>query len=118
MGTLKLDRTAFLKKVYDFEKNPQEWKFEGERPAIVDFFATWCGPCKALGPVLEELAAEYAGRLDIYKVDVDAEAELAGAFRIRSIPTLLYIPAKGKPFINAGAPSKGQLKRIIEEQLL
>ena len=108
----------FLQKVYNYEANPQTWKYEGEGPAIVDFFATWCGPCKALGPVLDELAAEYGDKLTIYKVDVDQERELAGAFGIRSVPTLLFIPANGEPSMSPGAPSKAQLKQIIDEHLL
>ena len=103
-GTIHLTKAEFLQKV---------WK-----PAIVDFFATWCGPCKALGPVLEELAQEYGDRIVIYKVDVDQERELAGAFGIRSVPTLLYIPADGEPSMSPGAPSKAQLKQIIDEHLL
>ncbi len=118
MGTIKLDKKGFLEKVYDFEKNPHTWKFEGSRPAIVDFFATWCGPCKALGPVLEELAGQYADRLDIYKVDVDEERELSGVFGIRSVPTLLFIPAAGEPSMSSGAPSRMQLRQIIEKHLL
>ncbi len=118
MSAIKLDNKAFREKVYDYEKNQNEWKFEGDKPAIVDFFATWCGPCNAMAPVLEELSDEYAGKLDIYKVDVDNEPELSALFRIRSIPTLLFIPADGTPSINVGALPKAQLKRIIEEKLL
>lgn len=118
MGTVHLTKAEFLQKVYNYEANPQTWKYEGDRPAIVDFYATWCGPCKALGPVLEELAAEYGDRLVIYKVDVDQERDLAAAFGIRSVPTLLFIPADGEPSMSAGAPGKADLKRYIEESLL
>lgn len=118
MNTIKIDKAQFLEKIYNYEKNPQTWKYKGDKPAIVDFFATWCGPCKALGPVLEELAEEYEGKIYIYKVDVDQEPELSGAFGIRSVPTLLFIPANGEPSMSPGAPSKAQLKQIIEGHLL
>ena len=119
MGKVQhITKAEFLQKVYNYEANPQTWKYEGEGPAIVDFFATWCGPCKALSPVLDELAAEYGDKLTIYKVDVDQERELAGAFGIRSVPTLLFIPADGEPSMSPGAPSKAQLKQIIDEHLL
>lgn len=118
MGTVHIGKSEFLKKVFDYEKNPGTWKFEGDKPAIVDFYATWCGPCKALGPVLEDMAEEYGGRIDIYKVDVDKESELSSVFGIRSVPTLLFIPAEGQPSISSGAPSEAQLRKIIEEQLL
>ena len=117
-GTIHLTKAEFLQKVWNYEANSQAWKYEGTKPAIVDFFATWCGPCKALSPVLEELAKEYGDRLVIYKVDVDQERELAGAFGIRSVPTLLFIPADGEPSMSPGAPSKAQLKQIIDEHLL
>ena len=107
-----------MKKVYNYEANPKEWKFEGSRPAIVDFYATWCGPCKALHPVLEELSKEYSGKVDIYQIDVDKEKELAAAFGIRSIPTLLMIPMKEEPRISQGALPKDQLKKAIDEFLL
>ena len=119
MGTVQhITKAEFLQKVWNYEAGSQAWKYEGTKPAIVDFFATWCGPCKALGPVLEELAKEYGDRLVIYKVDVDQERELAGAFGIRSVPTLLFIPADGEPSMSPGAPSKAQLKQIIDEHLL
>ena len=118
MEATQLNKDQFLKKVYNYEANPKEWKFEGDKPCIVDFFATWCGPCKALAPVLEELAGEYAGKVDFYKVDVDQAEDLAGAFGIRSIPTLLFIPLKGQPQITQGALPKQQLKEIIEKELL
>lgn len=117
-GTIHLTKAEFLQKVYNFEKNPSEWKFEGSRPAIVDFYATWCGPCKMVAPILEELANEYSGKLDIYKIDTDKEQELAGAFGITSIPTILFIPQDGKPQIVKGAMPKGELKKIIDEFLL
>ena len=111
MEVVSLNKAEFLKKVYDFEANPNDWKFEGKRPAIVDFYATWCGPCKALHPVLEELSKEYSGKVDIYQIDVDQEKELAAAFGIRSIPTLLLIPMKEEPRITQGALPKDQLKK-------
>ena len=115
---VSLNKADFLKKVYNYEANPKEWKFEGSRPAIVDFYATWCGPCKALHPVLEELSKEYSGKVDIYQIDVDKEKELAAAFGIRSIPTLLMIPMKEEPRISQGALPKDQLKKAIDEFLL
>ena len=118
MNTIHLTKAEFLSKVYDYEANPKQWKFQGDKPAIVDFYATWCGPCKALGPVLEDIAQEYAGKVDIYKVDVDQEQELTQAFGIRSVPTLLFIPVSGEPSMAPGAPSRAQLKEIIDTQLL
>ena len=118
MTVVHLTKAEFLNKVYNFEKNPNAWKFEGNKPAIVDFFATWCGPCKALSPIMEELAQEYNGKVDIYKIDVDQEEELAAAFGVRSIPTLLFIPMQGKPTITQGAMPKAELKRMIDEHLL
>ena len=118
MEVVSLNKADFLKKVYNYEANPKEWKFEGSRPAIVDFYATWCGPCKALHPVLEELSKEYSGKVDIYQIDVDKEKELAAAFGIRSIPTLLMIPMKEEPRISQGALPKDQLKKAIDEFLL
>lgn len=116
--TRELTKTEFLSKVVNYESNPSEWKYLGERPSLVDFYASWCGPCRMVAPVLEELAEEYAGRLDIYKVDTEAEPELAAAFGIRSIPSLLFCPLSGRPQMVQGAMSKPDLKRMIEEVLL
>ena len=113
----KPTKADFLKKIYDFEKNPDEWKYLGSQPAIVDFYADWCGPCRQLSPVLDELAKEYSGKLTIYKVNVDNERGLATFFGIRSIPTLLFIPMKGKPQRSLGALSKTELKGIIKDVL-
>ena len=115
---IHLTKAEFLEKVYNFEKNPDEWKYEGDKPAIVDFYATWCGPCKALAPVLEELAKEYAGKVYIYIIDVDKEEEFAGAFGIRSIPTFLWIRQSGKPTVTQGALPIPELKKIIDDTLL
>lgn len=112
-----ITKADFLKKVYDFEKNPDEWKYLGSQPAIVDFYADWCGPCRQLSPVLDELAKEYSGKLTIYKVNVDNERGLASFFGIRSIPTLLFIPMKEKPQRSLGALSKTELKGIIKDVL-
>lgn len=112
-----ITKADFLKKVYDFEKNPDEWKYLGSQPAIVDFYADWCGPCRQLSPVLDELAKEYSGELTIYKVNVDNERGLATFFGIRSIPTLLFIPMKGKPQRSLGALSKTELQGIIKDVL-
>ena len=112
-----ITKADFLKKVYDFEKNPDEWRYLGSQPAIVDFYADWCGPCRQLSPVLDEQAKEYSGKLTIYKVNVDNERGLATFFGIRSIPTLLFIPMKGKPQRSLGALSKTELKGIIKDVL-
>ena len=112
-----ITKADFLKKVYDFEKNPDEWKYLGSQPAIVDFYADWCGPCRQLSPVLDELAKEYSGKLTIYKVNVDNERGLATFFGIRSIPTLLFIPMKGKPQRSLGALSKTELNGLIKDVL-
>lgn len=114
MTTINLTKGGFLRKIANYMVHPNEWKFLGDRPALIDFYAPWCGPCKSLAPVLDELAKEYAGRVDIYKVNVDDEPELASLFRIRSVPTLVFAPLKGDPHISAGAPTKGQLKKALD----
>lgn len=113
-----LTKDEFLQKVYNYEKNPNEWKYEGDKPAIVDFYATWCGPCKMLAPILEELAKEYDGQIVVYKIDTEKEPELSAAFGIRSIPTLLFIPKSGDPQVAQGAMPKASLKKAIDEFLL
>ena len=108
-----LNKADFLTKVYNYEKNQSEWVYEGTKPCIVDFYADWCGPCKKVSPILKELAGEYKNEIIIYKINVDNEKELAAAFGIQSIPTLLFIPAKGKPQIAQGALSKEQFVEQI-----
>ena len=111
-----LTKETFLQKVFNYEQN-KEWKFEGELPCIIDFYADWCGPCKMVGPVLKELAEEYQGKLNIYKVDTEAQQELASAFGIQSIPSILFVPLNGKPQMAAGALPKNALKKAISEVL-
>lgn len=118
MRTTKLTKEEFLKKVANYEASPQEWKFLGEKPCIVDFYADWCGPCKMIAPILEELAEEYSGKIDIYKVDTEAEKELATAFGIRSIPSLLFCPLGEPPQMAKGAMGKQDFKKAINEVLL
>lgn len=115
---IHINKADFLKKVYNFEASPNEWKYLGNKPAIIDFYADWCGPCKMIAPSLDQLAKEYAGQIDIYKVDVDKETELATAFGIQGIPALLYIPMKGTPQMLQGAQPKEVLKEKIETILL
>ena len=115
MATINLTKGGLLRKVYDYETSPNEWKFLGARPALIDFYASWCGPCKALAPVLDELSKEYAGRVDIYKVNVDDEEELAALFKVRSIPTLLFVPMNGNPQVSMGAMSKSELSKRLDE---
>lgn len=117
MATIQLNAQGFKDRIFDYE-NAAEWKFKGEVPAIVDFYADWCGPCKAVAPVLEELSASYDGKLVIYKVDTDKEMELSALFGIQSIPTLLFIPLDGRPMIQKGALPKNVLQQIIDERLL
>ena len=114
MTTINLTKGGFLRKIANYETNPHKWKFLGEKPALIDFYAPWCGPCKSLSPVLDELAKEYSGKLDIYKVNVDDEQELASLFRIRSVPTLVFAPMEGDPHIASGAPSKAQLRKALD----
>ena len=117
MATIHLTKDEFLKRVSNFENNSGRWEFLGDKPAVVDFFAQWCGPCKALSPILEEVSDEYAGKVDIYKVDVDEEEELAMAFNIRTIPTLLFIPMNENPKILVGGLPKNKLKEAIDSIL-
>jgi len=117
MATIKLTTQDFKDKVFNYE-GATEWSFKGERPAIIDFYADWCGPCKFVAPILEQLSEEYAGKLDIYKVDTDAEQELSAAFGIQSIPSLLFIPMEGQPMMQAGALPKNTLKEVIEKELV
>jgi len=114
--TEHLTTEEFKAKVFNWDEN-QEWKYEGELPAIVDFYADWCGPCKMVAPILEELSAEYDGKLNIYKVDTDKEQELAMAFGIQSIPSILFIPMGEKPQMAAGALPKEQLQQVIKDVL-
>jgi thioredoxin len=115
MEHLTLD--TFKQKVFNFEIN-KEWKFEGDKPCIVDFYADWCGPCKMVAPIMEELSQEYKGKVDIFKVDTEAEQELAAIFGIQSIPSILFIPKSGKPQMAAGALPKDAFIQAINEILL
>ena len=110
----------FNKNVYDLKKTDEngELRFLGKKPVLIDFYATWCGPCRVLEPILDELYTEYDGKIDIYKVNTEEEMELAGAFGVMSLPTLLFIPTEGKPVISPGAPPKQMLKDLIDEKLL
>lgn len=112
-----LTKDAFLEKVFNYETN-KEWKFEGELPCIIDFYADWCMPCKMVAPVLEELAREYEGKINIYKVDTEEEQELSAVFGIRSIPSLLFCPKDGQPQMAMGALPKESFKKAIEDVLL
>ncbi|RMF10378.1 MAG: thioredoxin [Candidatus Neomarinimicrobiota bacterium] len=111
-----LTKETFQQKIFDWEKN-KEWKYEGDVPAIVDFYADWCGPCKMVAPILEELATEYEGKVNIFKVDTEVEQELAAIFGIRSIPSMLFIPVDDKPQMATGALPKDSLKQIMSEVL-
>ncbi len=117
MTTVKLTTEDFKLKVLDYTTQEQ-WSYQGTLPAIIDFYADWCGPCKMVAPVLEELAKEYDGKLIIYKVDTEKEQELAAIFDIRSIPTFLFIPMEGKPMLQPGALSKAMFKKVIDEHLV
>lgn len=116
--TIHLTKVDFLTKVADYEKNPEEWTYLGDKPCIIDFYADWCGPCKMIAPILEQLAAEYDGQIYIYKVDTEAEQQLAADFGIRSIPTLLFCPMNETPQMAQGALPKDAFKQAIEEVLL
>lgn len=111
-----LTKETFKEKVFNFEHN-NEWKFEGNTPCMIDFYADWCGPCKMVAPILEELQKEYGDHLVIYKVDTEAEQELSAMFGIQSIPSLLFVPVDGQPQMAMGALPKSTFERAIEEVL-
>lgn len=112
-----LTKQTFQDKVFNYEQN-KEWKFEGDKPCLIDFYADWCGPCKSLAPILDELAEEYKGKLNIYKVNTEEQQELAGAFGIKSIPSLLFVPMEGQPQMAQGALPKESLKKAFDDVLL
>ena len=111
-----LTKETFLKKVFNYEVN-KDWKFEGEKPCIIDFYADWCGPCKMVAPVLEELASDFDGKINVYKVDTEAEQELASAFGIRSIPSFLFVPSEGQPQMAMGALPKDTFIKAFKDVL-
>ncbi len=113
-----LTKQEFLDKIWNYEANATEWEFRGERPCVIDFYASWCGPCKAMAPILEDLAVQYAGKIDIYKVNTEVERELSAAWGIRSIPTFLFCPMSDLPQMTTGAMSKDALVKAINDVLL
>lgn len=117
MATIQMTAADFKEKIFNYETE-QEWKYSGSLPAIVDFYADWCGPCKAVAPALEELSKEYEDKVVIYKIDTDKEAELSSVFAIQSIPTFLFIPVEGAPMMQKGALPKSAFKQVIDEKLL
>ncbi|GAA4733301.1 thioredoxin [Flavisolibacter ginsenosidimutans] len=117
MATIQLTAEGFKENIFDYDK-AEEWKYKGNLPAVVDFYADWCGPCKAVAPVLEELSNEYHDKLLIYKIDTDKEQDLSMLFGIQSIPTILFIPVDGQPMMQKGAIPKSAFKQVIEERLL
>ena len=117
MATVKLTADKFKSDIFDYTTE-KVWKYKGQLPAIIDFYADWCGPCKMVAPILEELSEEYKDQLIIYKVDTEVEMELAAVFGIRSIPTLLFIPVDEQPMMQPGALPKSAFKTIIEKELI
>lgn len=118
MSAIHLTKGGFENRVANIAEMANGWNFKGNKPAIIDFYASWCGPCQRLSPIIDEIAEEYAGKVDIYKVNVDDEEELAKLFGVRSIPTLVYIPMGENPTIQPGGKTKAELKEIIETMLL
>lgn len=118
MGTIHLTKAEFLTKVANYEANPTEWTYLGDKPCIIDFYADWCAPCKTIAPILEDLAKEYDGEIYIYKVNTEQEQELAAAFGIRSIPSILFVPMGESPQMAQGALPKDAFKKAIDEVLL
>lgn len=113
-----LTYNEFLHKVWNFESNPTTFIYKGKVPAVIDFYADWCGPCRRVAPIMEKLAEEYEGRLVVYKINVDQEKELATAFQAKSIPMVLFIPLEGQPMKQVGAMSEESYRKIVEEHLL
>ncbi len=113
-----LTYNEFLKKVWNFESNPNTFIYKGKVPAVIDFYADWCGPCRRVAPIMEKLAEEYDGKLLVYKVNVDQEKELSAAFQVKSIPMVLFIPLEGQPMMQVGAMQEADYKKIVTEKLL
>lgn len=111
-GSIILNSADFTQKVADLSK---EWKYLGDKPAVIDFYADWCGPCKAIAPHLEEIAKEYAGKLYVYKINIDNDPEIANAFNIRGIPTMLFIPMEGRYTVKVGSMEKEELEQLVVE---
>ena len=114
----QLTYKEFLKKVWNFENNPNTFVYKGKLPAVIDFYADWCGPCRRVAPIMEKLAEEYDGQLLVYKINVDQEKELANAFQVKSIPMVLFIPLEGQPMMQVGAMQEAEYKKVVEEQLI
>jgi thioredoxin 1 len=115
---IHLTKALFLEKIMNYEENAEEWIYKGDKPGLVDFYADWCRPCKITSPILDELAVEYAGKIDIYKVNVDQEKELAAVFGVQSIPTFLFMPMEGKPSVSSGiAQTPEQTKEMFRQQI-
>ncbi len=112
-----MTKNLFLSNVWNYETTPETWQYQGKRPCIIDFYADWCGPCRMLSPILEEIAQEYAGKLDVYKINVDQERDLSSAFGVTSIPMLLFCPMEGTPQVVKGFMKKEELKQAIKEVL-
>ncbi len=117
MPTIKLTADKFKEEIFDYTTE-KEWKYKGDKPAIIDFYADWCGPCKMVAPILEELSDEYKDDLVIYKVDTEVERELSSVFQIRSIPSILFIPLDKQPMMQPGALPKNVLQEVIEKELV
>lgn len=119
ISTIYLTADDFMTKVIDLEANPDQWEYLGDKPAVIDFYTTWCPPCKVLAPRLEELAAEYEGKIYVYKVDIEKETRVQGILKIQSIPTMFFLPVagEGEPQVVAGLKSKAELKKMIDAML-
>ncbi len=115
---IHLTKADFLKRVFDYEKSPNKWVYAGDKPCIVDFYADWCGPCKQVAPIMEDLAKTYKGKIYVYKINTDKEKELAAKFNIRSIPTVLFCPKYGQPQMAQGALSKNDYDNLVRQVLL
>lgn len=118
VNSIKLTKNVFLEKVWDYESSPEEWKYKGDKPAIIDFYADWCAPCRIASPILDEISTEYANDIYVYKIDTEAEKELAAVFGIRGIPAFLYIPSDGQPVMMSGiGRTKEQTKQMFKENI-
>ena len=114
----QLTYNEFLHKIWDFEDDPTSFKYKGKLPAVIDFYADWCGPCRRVAPIMEKMAEEFEGQLVVYEVNTDQERDLASVFQVRSIPMVLFIPMKGQPLMQVGAMQEKDYRKIIEEKLL